>query len=614
MKKEQFYEDLVSSVKKDFEIRQQLRQPYELAWQLNMNFVSGNQYCSGSPTGEIVEEDKDYFWQQKQVYNHIAPIVETRIARLNHVRPKMLVRPFSAESEDIESAKLATKILGSVSEKMEFDKLIIQATSWSEVCGTVFYKVTWDNSLGDVIYDKGKQYHNGDVNVTVCSPFEIYPDSNVASSVEECNSLIHAKAYSVEEIARIWGKKVVGEDIKVFSYNGTGLGGKGYNSSVPSITQETKHNQAIVIERYTLPNKDNPEGELAIVAKDTLLYLGKLPYTNGDQNTRGIPFIRQLSHTQVGCFWGVSIVDRLIPLQKSYNAVKNRKHEFLNRIAVGILAVEDGSVDTDSLETDGLSPGKVIVYRQGTQKPSLLDPGHVPADFSYEEDRLINEFITISGVSELARNSTTPTQVTSGTALQLLIEQDETRLSSSAQEIRNSIKQIGKYVLRMYKQFASVSRLAKSLTSQGSVELYYFTNSDLTSDDIVFETENKLTDSLANRRSIVTELLRAGVLQDHEGNLTEQAKLKILEMLGFGNWESAKDVASLHRQKAIKENLELKVGELPLEIDNHQIHIEEHVAYLISPENKDISKRKFDLVMEHINLHKQMEGENVREI
>jgi hypothetical protein len=65
-------------------------------------------------------------------------------------------------------------------------------------------------------------------------------------------------------------------------------------------------------------------------------------------------------------------VGYLIPLQKAYNAVKNRKHELLNRISMGILTVEDGSVDTDNLKEEGLMPGKILIYRQGCQVPKNL--------------------------------------------------------------------------------------------------------------------------------------------------------------------------------------------------------------------------------------------------
>ena len=65
------------------------------------------------------------------------------------------------------------------------------------------------------------------------------------------------------------------------------------------------------------------------------------------------------------------LVDRLIPIQRAYNAVKNRELEYINRIATGIIVVEDGSIDTDMIEEEGISPGQVIVYRQGANVPRI---------------------------------------------------------------------------------------------------------------------------------------------------------------------------------------------------------------------------------------------------
>ena len=131
LQQQRFAEDVVIDVKQDFQNRQNFRRPYELAWQLNMNFVMGNQYCAISPRGAIEQEEKYYFWQEKQVYNHIAPIVETRLARLNRVRPKPVARPFSNSDKDIASAKLSTKILDSVHDKTRLDEIVTEVTSWS---------------------------------------------------------------------------------------------------------------------------------------------------------------------------------------------------------------------------------------------------------------------------------------------------------------------------------------------------------------------------------------------------------------------------------------------------------------------------------------------------
>ena len=90
------------------------------------------------------------------------------------------------------------------------------------------------------------------------------------------------------------------------------------------------------------------------------------------------------------------LVEQLIPIQRAYNAVKNRRMEYINRLAMGVLVVEDGSIDLDSLEEEGLSPGKAIVYRQGSRMPEFLNISSMPKEFEQAEKDLSNDFITIA--------------------------------------------------------------------------------------------------------------------------------------------------------------------------------------------------------------------------
>ena len=65
------------------------------------------------------------------------------------------------------------------------------------------------------------------------------------------------------------------------------------------------------------------------------------------------------------------LIELLIPYQRAYNAVKNREMEYINRQSMGVLCVEDGSVDVDDLCEEGISGGKVIVFRQGSTPPKF---------------------------------------------------------------------------------------------------------------------------------------------------------------------------------------------------------------------------------------------------
>ena len=135
------------------------------------------------------------------MFNHIAPLVDVRLSKLNRVRPTMTVVPFSDSEKDIYKADVSRKILEVVSKKKDLSSLIAKATMWSELTGTVFYKVIWDSKSGNVIGNvDGQSVHTGDVNISVISPFEIFPDSNTYEDISSCKSIIHARSYHVDEV------------------------------------------------------------------------------------------------------------------------------------------------------------------------------------------------------------------------------------------------------------------------------------------------------------------------------------------------------------------------------------------------------------------------------
>lgn len=602
-------EDLVNEIYLDYQRRKEEKRPYELSFELNMNFVAGNQNTYITSNGNLQTIKKEYPFEKREVFNHCAPIVETRLAKLARVRPTMSVRPSSSSESDIACAKLGKNILDSFSVQRNLGEIIAEATLWSEVCGTSFYKVVWDRDIGALI-GKNKNneiVHLGDVSISVCSPFEIFPDSCSAKDLNSCESLMYVKAYPVDVIKDAYNIEVEGEDLDVFTFNTvSNLSFKAGNSNITKYVKSTKKNHALVIEKYERPSKDYPNGRLVIVAGKKIVFDGDLPYMVGDDFKRDFPFVRQICTQVAGQFWGVSVVERCIPIQRAYNAIKNRKHEFIGRLASGVLAVEDGSVDTDDLEEEGLAPGKILIYRAGSNVPNFLNIGSIPTDFSREEDRLLDEFITVSGVSELMRGSNVPSGVSSGTALNLLIEQDDTRLSVTADNIRSSIKEVAKKVIRLYKQFASVQRLSKTTNEDGEIELFYWSGSDLTSDDVVLDTANEMTETPAQRRNTVMELLTKGLLYDEDGKLTNRMRARVLDMMGYGNWDNALDLINLQTKRACKENLRIIKLDPPEIFDDHEIHIEEHTKFLLSKESEKFGKEHIEKLKDHLLLHKKL--------
>lgn len=601
-------ERLVRDVENDFERRRRERLLLEREWQLNVNFVNGNQYCDIDAKGELYDEEKAYFWQSRQVFNHIAPIIETRLSRLARIRPALAVVAASDEESDRRSAELSSAILAAAQEDCDLDSVLNSAAIWSEVCGTAFYKIIWNGEKGRFVgvTDEGKSVYEGNVTVIAVPPFEIYPDSLSVENIEEQPSLIHAKAVTVQDIYAMYGIKLVGRDMEeITAAPFLQKGDRGGNMT--EINAE-RQGYELVIERYEKPTEDLPDGRLTVVAGGALLYDGSLPYINGESGTRSYPFVKQISIPRTGNFFGGSVVARLIPLQRSYNAVKNRKQEYLNRISMGTIAVEDGSVDADEFVEEGLVPGKVIIYRQGSTPPTMLNLGSVPSEFAEEEERLLNEFSKVSGTGSLSENADSFAGITSATGLQLVIDQDEQRLNLTYGSIKRALKIIGRHILRLYRQFATDVRLLRYVGSGDSVNLMYFKGSDISSDDVVLDADSDLNMTAAQKRTVVYEILDRGLFADDTGKLSIAVKNKILDLLGYGSFSGERDLTELNRTRANGENTKLLKGTAEVKnYDDHAVHITEHTAFLLSEEvPKEAEKR----VCAHIEQHKKKLNDN----
>ena len=554
-------------IEEDYLARRELRRKRESEWVLCGKFMHGEQYYDVLPSGDVTEEEKRYFWQSRRVFNRIAPTLDASMAKLVKAIPQLKVRAFSEEEEDVQTAKLATGILQAVKDKLNLQEELEKATLWAEVCGSVFYKIVWDDKAGRQVGvdQEGAPVYEGEVSVLTTSPFEIFPDDLGVENLQEVKSLIHAKVVPATYVFEKFGVAVTGERVEMATLDGT------VNQMKDGV---------VYIERYTKPCQAYPKGKVEIVCSGELLYEGELPYVNGDGGARTFPFVKQDCLPMPGSFFGRSVVDRLIPLQRAYNAVRNRKHEFLNRATFGVLTVEDGSLDTDELADEGLAPGRVLVYRQGGTPPKFLEGGDLPAEFAKEEEWLEKEFAVLSGVRDYTQKGYA-TSVTSATGLQLLLSQEESRLQNTVTAIGNAAKEIGRQILRLYKQFAGSARLIKITGENAKTQAVYFNANDLRASDVAFESEAIL--SVEEKRETLLRLYEAGILQGADGKVSVAHKNSILESFGLETLDASQDLSKLHVQKAAQENLTFALAEVKIDdYDDHALHEAEHVKYLIS--------------------------------
>ena len=86
MQTKQSKKQLIDAVINDYETRKNARIGLENQWKNNLNFYNGEQHLGYS---------KQYYWQSTESFNHIGPLVESRLAILaevEHVVKDELVR------------------------------------------------------------------------------------------------------------------------------------------------------------------------------------------------------------------------------------------------------------------------------------------------------------------------------------------------------------------------------------------------------------------------------------------------------------------------------------------------------------------------------------------
>ncbi len=585
---------LAAEIQREYERRREDRREIELGWRLNQNFLMGNQYCDViHETGELVDSPAGSEWEMRSVYNMIAPIVETRLAKLGRVRPGLTVRPLTEDAADISNAKLSTRLLRASFSSQEMSVKQQTAAQWAEICGSVFYKAVWNPRGGRLLgWVSGEAVYEGDISTAVVPAYEIFPDCCHREGVENQESIIHAKVYGVKEIETLWGVQVAGRTLEIFGNDAMQLTGGGYHPQFGAARAERMEDAELVIEYYERPGAQFPEGRHIIVAGGYVVHMGVLPFVNGENGKRCYPLVQQYCLTAAGNFFGCSVIERLIPLQRDYNAINNRINEYTARMTAGNLVTEQGSLVNEDLLDTGIAPGTVIEYRAGATPPGWMSVREIPATLLARLSDMRKQFIDISGVSEMARASTTTGSISSGVALEILKEQDDTRLSLTAEHIRSAVRLLGQHWLRLFRQFAVGARLTRAAgEDMAETAVLMWKRGQLTSDDVTVDTDDDLNNTPAQRRQLTLELMRAGLFFDPDTQrMTRESRAKLMEIFRLGSWEELTGTDELHRSRAQTENAGLMKGEVPKiqRLDEHALHLAEHTRFALSAEFRQL--------------------------
>ena len=616
-----FKEDIIKKVLDELQKRKTERSILEQQWTLNANFLVGNQYCEINPyRGDIEQLEPVYDWLERETFNQIAPLIETRIANLKKINYMMKVKPATNELDDYAKAETSTSVLQHTQKVTDFEIKKNTAIHWNELTGNCFWLSWWDKDKGEKyaveqifgVDENGEQksketaYFQGDLDYGLITPYELYPESIFKQTIEAQRSIILEQVKTVDDIFDLYGVEVEGSNVESFELTPVGSGGGyGYENTTVTIGHRTIDNAEKVITYFERPSKHKPNGQMIIIIGDEeLVYYGDLPYGR-------IPIIQTVCIEVAGQFFGKSTIERLIPIQRAYNGCVNRIHEYIKHIAIGSYITEEGSIDIEEYEQNGQAPGAMLVYKQGSQAPIPIPNGVLPNEIMTERYNLKNDMEYAAGVSQLMVYGNTPSGVTSGTAISNLMEIDNTRLSLTGDHLRNSVRKLAILWLEIYKRYATTRRIVNYVGGNNIGKAIVWSNEDINSYDVDYVTENELLMSEDMQKQRFFDAYNMGLFTDKNGMIPPRVKQKALEYMKCGNYSDIMSIDQLQIQAAQRENVFFENGVIPevSDFDEHEIHIEEHLRYVLQMDFQLLKNKKPEYAQaleNHLRQHKEI--------
>lgn len=570
----EYKEEILEMIAAECRRRHDERRPLELQWMLNADFYAGHQYCDVNPFSTELEDYAPPFdYMERGVYNRIAPLIETRIANFKSLDFSMEVHPATGELSDYEKSIVATRLLGQTEHKCGFAEKKDSLVLWSELCGTAFLLSWWDKNKGDAVVVGEKRVPLGDLDFGVLTPYEVLPESIYKERLAEQASIIIEQVVRVEEVDRRFGVRVKPCKAESVGIAPTaGRGGFGYVGTTFSLTTRTAENSTLLRTYMEKASALYPSGRMIIATPDRILYYGTMPIDE-------YPLAVLRCKSAVGMFFGRSVIEDLIPLQRAYNGVKNKLHDYIRSLSLNPLLVPEGSIDDiDELAANGVAPGDIVEYNPSRGEPKPLAAAQMPSGVFEECENLAHEMEYAAGLSHLGATGNSQSSLTSASAIERLREIDGVRLALTGDNIRAAILAAAKIWLKLYKAHGSVIHVEKLIGNYDTSGTLVWSADDINSYDVTFESENALLHSDENQLAAIRTGVELGLFADENGKIPHSVRKKLLCRMHIGDFVRTLDEDELQNAAARRENNRLMRGETILLgiCDDHIQHIAVH--------------------------------------
>lgn len=605
------------------------RMKLEPVWYLNLAYYIGEQWVAWD--GRALFRPRLKPNRITIVDNRIQPCVRTEIAKMTKSRPVFTISPRTPDEEDLHASELGEQLMRYLWPHLNMTELTTKALQWSRICGAGFLKCFFDPTIGDgtdvvvgptgdVLTGAGgkpfrageidpaqlaqtlgmpsgaiktKRVNKGDIRVEVRSPFQMFIDP-LADSFPEAEWVIEENVQSADSVMRRYGVSIVPDTNANPGLVEARMG------AAPTLGTGT-YKGVKVREYWCNPCAAHPKGRRAVWTKNQVLFEDANPFDP-------MPYVMLTGIPIPGRMWPTSIVEQLRGPQTELNKVESQIAENRNRVGnPTILASKQAVQDPDKFTQSMTMPGGVYFFDDlGSPNtvPTYLQAPPLP-QYVIESIQQIEESIQeISGQHEVT-SASVPPGVTAASAINLLMEADNTRMGPAVTDYENQLGKFGQKILKLAAHYYNDARTIRIAGDNGAWQIFDFRGSMLRDNTHVqVQAGSAFPQSEAAKQAAMQDLLTFFV---QSGNAPHGRQLaQFLEDWGVGGAERMIEEYTLDQSQAERENARMYQGQ-PVEInefDNDQAHIDVHQDEQKSQRYEQQQANVKQIYAQHVAAHK----------
>lgn len=606
------------------------RRRYEPVWALCQAFISNRQWVGWSRRERRIVSEPNPQQRERHTVNVLTSYLMTNVGKFmsDEMRPQLFFR-----NESIEARKFAKQANGAVQycwdEELDADEQLYDAILRMCTFGISAVQAGWDTFNGpihaeDVPHVNGKpildpararEYmaNNGvqgqkiDTRTVrgrctwrVWSPQNILPPPGITNE-RDFPWLIIERPVALSRLKDLFPGKAdgIGEE-SLAAVDMVGVRDMVSDSGDTSAQNSRLKGHAIAYSGYQMPTRKFPMGRTVTWAGDRMLSSeDRLPVDLDGQAMIGLQFFKYNPIPER--FWPIGLVEPGIGPQRQRNRSRSQYIEIKDRAGLGRIYCRPNSINIEQLT--GAKVVEVITVRPGADMPvetNGLGPGPWMAQDIQMHDSDLDKVMGIGQVT-LGQQSG---GASAYSAMALLAEQDDRRVSQIIKQIRGNVQWLVKFTLQDIRTYWPTDKQITLAGDDGMIEAYTFNATKLPSDVLV-----RVGTGAPAPRNQAAELQKIFDLYDRSISGGQALPIQWL----FDSVEGGKALPipeapqQIQMEKAELENMIIgRGGAVQLgQYDDHDIHIREHTVaiqhYALIPEAQDVVRA----LGEHIQEHEQ---------